>query len=142
MGVQDLTIGSGSVAIDGAAVGNCPSFVFAQDATIKTRMKVVGGVRYPGGAYTVERNGVLKFTLDSWSDEVLALARDGRDGALVTITQAQAYGPRRVYTFPAVNIKPAQELRLVSEGDFSVLEFEGQAIFDDLGRAFTVEDAA
>lgn len=140
MGIMDYTIGKGIVEIGGVDAGNAPSFAYQQEVSTKARMRVVNGVRMPAGTYIVERRGVLRIVLDSWSDWAVGLARDGADGIQVKITQTQDIGPKRVYTFANVNIKPAASIPAITDS-WATLEFEAEVLADENGNFLSVGNA-
>ena len=135
------TVGKGIVTVDGVDVGNAPEFTLTQETTPKIRMRAVNGCRVPMESHIVERKASLKITLDSWTDDVVALAKDGKKACEVIITQTQDIGPKRVWTFSNVDLLPAGELPLISN-DWATIDLLGIPLYDETGECMSYEDAA
>jgi hypothetical protein len=129
MGVDLYTIGKGLLSIDSVFMGNAPEVTFEikVDTRLRYRAATNSCVRYVAETQVTGKSGKLRFQLDEFSDDVIALATKGKMNARVVLTQTNLVGPKRVYTFNSVNIWPSG-LQLISD-EFGVMAFEGDVIF-------------
>lgn len=134
------TVGKGILTLNGTDVGNCPEFSWRQELTILRQLRVVNGIRQLKAVHVTEAKAIVRFTLDEWTDYAVELARDGAEGLDAVLTQTQALGPKRKWTFPDLSVNPATEVSLINNNAWGVLSFEAEVVYREDGTFMDVEN--
>lgn len=137
----DYVIGRGIVTINSKDVGNCPEFEIIQDTTVFKKLKAIRGTRVPVASVVTERSASLRIVMDEWNSDAVSLSLDGATGASVVITQTNAVGPKSVWTFGNVNLRPSSKMPLITD-EWALMEIEGDIMFTSTGTFLTATGAA